>query len=79
MVAEYLEKIRQEMYEYKLCIEREYKNKVLLLKENEQFTAMLEDSLDKNYESFSPRDVNHESYEKIDKLKKERAEIKQEK
>lgn len=78
MVQEYLRKMRQELYEYKLNVEREHKNKILLLKENEQLTAMLEGALDKNYESFSPRNVNHESYEKINKLKEERVEIKQE-
>lgn len=78
MVQEYLKKMRQELYEYKLNIEREHKKKILLLKENEQLIAMLEGTLDKNYESFSPRNVNHESYEKINKLKEERVEIKQE-
>lgn len=78
MVTEYLEKIHQEMYEKKISLECDYKKTELLLKENMQFIYTLESSLDKNYESFSPRDINHESYEKIEALKKEQSQIKKE-
>ena len=73
MVIEYLEKIYQEMYERKVSLERDYKKIELLLKENAQFIDTLENSLDKNYESFSPRDINRESYEKIEALKEEKS------
>ena len=73
MVIEYLEKIYQEMYERKVSLERDYKKTELLLKENAQFIDTLENSLDKNYESFSPRDINRESYEKIEALKEEKS------
>lgn len=75
MVIEYLEKIHEEMYEQKVSLERDYKKTELLLKENTQFIYTLEDSLDKNYESFSPRDINRESYEKIEALKEEQSRI----
>lgn len=75
MITEYLEKIHQEMYEKKVSLERDYKKTELLLKENIQFIYTLENSLDKNYESFSPRDINHESYEKIESLKEEQSQI----
>lgn len=75
MVEKYLEKMRQEIYEEKVSIERAYHKNDLLLKENIQFIYTLENSLDKNYESFSPRNINYENYEKIDALKKEQDEI----
>lgn len=75
MITEYLEKIHQEMYEQKVSLERDYKKTELLLKENIQFIYTLENSLDKNYESFSPRNINHESYEKIESLKEEQSQI----
>lgn len=77
MVTEYLEKMHQEMYEKKVSLERAYRKNELLLRENMQFIYTLENSLDKNYESFSPRDINHESYEKIESLKDEQIQIKE--
>lgn len=78
MIVTYLEKVRQKMYEQKVNLEREYQNNEILLKENIQFVHTLEKSLDKNYESFSPRGVNKESYLKIDSLKKEHLQIEEE-
>lgn len=75
MITEYLEKLHEEMYEKKVLLERDLKKNELLLKENLQFIYTLENSLDKNYESFSPRDINHESYAKIESLKKEQVQI----
>lgn len=71
MIAKYLEKNYKEMYERKISLEHLYQKNELLLKENIQFICTLECSLDKNYESFSPRPINHEYYEKIELLKKE--------
>lgn len=75
MIIEYLEKIYAEMYEQKVSLEHDYKKNELLLKENIQFIYTLENSLDRNYESFSPRNINHESYEKIENLKEEKSQI----
>lgn len=75
MITEYLEKLYQEMYEKKVSFERDYKKNELLLKENIQFIYTLEDSLDKNYDSFSPRNKNHEIYDKINELKSEKIKI----
>lgn len=75
MITEYLEKLHEEMYEKKVSLERDYKRNELLLKENLQFIYTLENSLDKNYESFSPLGINRESYAKIESLKKEQSQI----
>lgn len=75
MIIAYLEKLYQEMYEQKVFIEHDYNNNELLLKQNMQFIYTLEDSLDKNYESFSPRNINHETYKKIERLRDEQSNI----
>lgn len=75
MIAKYLEKNYKEMYEKKISLEHLYQKNELLLKENIQFICTLEGSLDKNYESFSPRPINHEYYEKIELIKKEQLSI----
>lgn len=75
MITEYLEKLHEKMYEKKVSLERDYKRNELLLKENLQFIYTLENSLDKNYESFSPLGINRESYAKIESLKKEQSQI----
>lgn len=69
MIVEYLEKIRQEMYEQKLTLERQNQRDEILSNDNAKFISALEASLDENYEQFSPRNINQESYEKIDSLK----------
>ncbi|MEG1313819.1 MAG: histidine kinase [Bacilli bacterium] len=74
MIIVYLEKIRQEFYKEKMKLEEENKKNELKLKESIQFIIELEKTLDCNYDSFSPRKTNQESYNKIDSLKKEQVE-----
>lgn len=71
MIIEYLEKIYQEMYEERLNLERDYQKKSTLLNDNIKFIQTLEESLDENYESFSPRKVDQESHRKISSLLEE--------
>lgn len=75
MVVEYLEKLYQELYEKKLNLECENQRKEMLLKDNVKFVKTLENSLDENYESFSPRKVDEESHLKIESLLAEQREI----
>lgn len=71
MIIEYLEKLHHEMYESKLNFETECHKKEVLLDDNSKFIQALENSLDENFESFSPRDVDFESHLKIESLLKE--------
>ena len=71
MIIEYLEKLHHEMYESKLNYEIECHKKEVLLDDNTKFIQALENSLDENFESFSPRDVDFESHLKIESLLKE--------
>lgn len=75
MIVNYLEKIYGEMYEQKVNLERDYQKNEILLKENIKFIHALEKTLDKNYESLSPHDLNHESYAKINSLRIEQKQI----
>ncbi|MCI8485365.1 MAG: sensor histidine kinase [Lachnospiraceae bacterium] len=78
MVIEYLEKMHHKMYDQKLNLERECQKKEILLKDNIKFIRTLENSLDENYESFSPREINQESHQKIDFLLEEKEKIESE-
>lgn len=71
MVEEYLEKMYQELYEKKLNLEHEYQRREVLLSNNMKFTQTLQDSLDEEFESFSPRSIDEESHRKIDSLLEE--------
>ncbi|GFI32331.1 MAG: sensor histidine kinase [Lachnospiraceae bacterium] len=78
MIVDYLEKIHQEMYEKKLNLEREIQKKEILLNDNIKFIQALENSLDENFESFTPRSVNQENHLKIDALRNEQKTIESE-
>lgn len=75
MIVEYLEKIHQEMYEERLNLEIEYQKKSTLLSDNIKFIQTLENSLDENYESFSPRKVDQQSHSKINSLTEEQKKL----
>lgn len=68
MVEEYLEKMYQELYERKLNLEQEYQRKEVQLGNNRKFAQTLQESLDEEFEPFSPRNVDEESHRKIDSL-----------
>ncbi|MCI9136469.1 MAG: hypothetical protein HFH48_02730, partial [Lachnospiraceae bacterium] len=78
MVINYLEKLHHEMYEKKINLERERRKKKVLFEDNVKFIQTLENTLDENYESFSPREIEKESHLKIDSLLKEQQEIENE-
>lgn len=75
MIVEYLDKLYHELYEEKLNLERDNHKKEILLKDNIKFVKALENSLDENYESFSPRKVDEESHIKIEQLLNEQREL----
>lgn len=72
MLIKYLEKMYQELYEEKLNLEREIQKTSIAIRDNNQFIYTLEKLSDKSYESFSPREINHENYIKIDNLREEK-------
>lgn len=75
MVEEYLEKLYQELYEKKLNLEQEYQRREVRLSNNKKFIHTLEESLDEEFENFSPRNVDEESHRKIESLKVEQKNI----
>lgn len=75
MVEEYLEKLYQEFYERKLNLEQENQRREVRLRNNKKFIHMLEETLDEDFEIFSPRDVDEESHKKIESLKEEQKNI----
>lgn len=75
MIVNYLENLHQQMYEEKLNLERECRRKEILKNDNNKFIQALESSLDENFESFSPRDIDQESHLKIESLLEEQKEI----
>lgn len=75
MVEEYLEKLYQEFYERKLNLEQENQRREVRLRNNKKFIYMLEETLDEDFEIFSPRDVDEESHKKIESLKEEQKNI----
>ncbi|TGY95965.1 hypothetical protein E5329_12460 [Petralouisia muris] len=78
MIIKYLEKMHHEMYESKLNVERENQKKKILLRDNIRFIQALENSLDENFESFTPRDVDQEIHAKISSLKEEQKKLEME-
>lgn len=69
MIVEYLEKMHHLMYEEKIKLEREYQKKEVILNDTLKFINTIEDSLDENFESFTPWRIYHENHSKIDLLK----------
>jgi two-component system sensor histidine kinase DegS len=78
MIVEYLQRLHQELLEEKLNLEQEKQRKEVQLNNNVKFVRVLEESLDEDFESFSPRKVDEESHKKIVSLMEERKIIKQE-
>lgn len=78
MIVVYLEKMHHQMYEEKLNLEREYHKKDILIKDNMKFIQALKNTLDENFESFSPREVDQENHLKIEALLEEQQRLKAE-
>ncbi len=78
MIVVYLENLHHQMYEEKLNLEREYQKKDILIKDNIKFVQALVNTLDENFESFSPREVDQENHLKIEALQEEQERLKTE-
>lgn len=70
MVKKYLEKIKQELIERKSSISDKIKLCENIIKENEKFIEILEDTNDPNYGAFTPRETNTNMFnrKKLDEL-----------
>ena len=77
-LIEYLQRLHEELFEEKLNIEQEKQRKEVQLNNNVKFVRVLEESIDEDFESFSPRKVDEESHKKILSLMEERKVIKEE-
>ena len=75
MVCSYLENLQKEYLEQKISIDKKMSDLQLRLKENIGFLKLLEDNVDVNYESFSPRGMTSKNKQQIDALKKEQKEV----
>ena len=75
MVCSYLENLQKEYLEQKISIDKKMSDLQLRLKENIGFLKLLEDNVDVNYESFSPRGMTSKNKQQIEALKKEQKEV----
>ena len=75
MVKKYLEKTKEEFILKRLDVQEQVNNLQIQLKENIEFIKLLEESIDPNYESFTPRVVNSYHRKKIHELKTEQKQI----
>ncbi len=75
MVVGYLERIREKLQEEQININTELSITNIQLKENVEIIKFLESSVDRNFEAFTPRQVDGFNLRKIDELKSEQNEI----
>lgn len=75
MVCSYLEKLQKEYMEQKISIDKSMSDLQLRLKENIEFIKLLEEDMNRNYESFSPRQMISRNKEQIEELKKQQKDI----
>lgn len=75
MIEKYLEKLHQELYEKKLNLEQESQRLKVDLNNNIKFVETLRESLDENFESFSPRKVDEDKHIEIESLIEEQTKI----
>lgn len=78
MIEEYLQRLYQDLFEEKLNLEQEKQRREIQLNNNVKFVRVLEESIDEDFESFSPRKVDDESHKKILSLMEERKTINKE-
>jgi len=76
MVVTYLEKIREKLQEEQINLNTELSIVNIKLKENTEIIKFLELNIDRNFEAFTPRQVDGFNLRKIDELKIEQNEIK---
>ncbi|MFP3155615.1 hypothetical protein LQZ18_14540 [Lachnospiraceae bacterium ZAX-1] len=65
MLKQYLEKNYDMLLKEKFNLEKKLKQHNNMIKENKNFIYLLEQGMDKNYELFTPFDVNHREHEKV--------------
>lgn len=75
MVVAYLERIREKLQEEQININTELSITNMKMKENVEIIKFLESGIDRNFEAFTPRQVDGFNLRKIDELKYESAEI----
>lgn len=75
MVVGYLERIREKLQEEQISFNTELSIATIELKENIEIIKFLESSIDRNFEAFTPRQVDGFNIRKIDELKIEQSEI----
>ncbi len=78
MISEYLENLYQELYEKKIVLEQQTQKKETELDNNIKFIETLKNSLDEDFESFTPRNIDEENYKKIESLMEEQKFIRDE-
>lgn len=78
MIEEYLENLYQELYEKKINLEQEMQKKETDLDNNIRFIETLKNSLDEDFELFTPRNVDEENHRKIESLRDEQKILKKE-
>ena len=78
MIGEYLENLYQELYEKKIVLEQQTQKKETELDNNIKFIETLKNSLDEDFESFTPRNIDEENYKKIESLMEEQKFIRDE-
>ena len=78
MIEEYLENLYQELYEKKINLEQETQKRETDLDNNIRFIDTLKNSLDEDFELFTPRNVDEENHKKIESLMEEQEIIKNE-
>lgn len=75
MIEEYLKKKQEKLFDEKLDSEKSFVNLENRIKEIDRFIELLEEKIDPNFESFTPRDVEAKNKASIQKLKSEKAEL----
>ena len=76
MVVGYLERIRERLLEEQININAELNVMNIKFKENVEIIKFLESGIDRNFEAFTPRQIDGFNLRKIDELKIEQSDIK---
>ena len=71
MVYNYLEKQIIELEEKLQALLNQYEEFQFMVKEKSTFVRVLEEGIDRQTDTFSPYDLNHENYEKLGEVKEE--------
>lgn len=78
MISEYLDNLYQDLYEKKIILEQQTQKKETELDNNIKFIETLKNSMDEDFESFTPRNIDEENYKKIESLMEEQTFIRDE-